>query len=362
MKPCVAEILPIETLDWGRFVKLVGQANAELARFDGILQGVINPGVLLSPLSTNEAVLSSKIEGTQATLQEVLAFEAKPDIKNAKYNDIQEVLNYRKAMSFAVEWLQERSITLNMIKQAHKILLQGVRGETKTLRNFRTTQNWIGAPGSSMEQASFVPPSPITLQSSLDNFEQYLTYEELDTLVQMAIVHAQFEIIHPFNDGNGRVGRMLIPLFLYQKKMISSPMFYISEYFERHRNIYIEHLNNITSKNDWNAWILFFLQAITEQAKHNAEKAKAIIELYEIKKKRVTELIRSQFSIAVVDTLFKMPIFNTTDFINESKIPKASANRFLKIMTENEILTIVERGHGRIPSVLVFHKLFDIIK
>ena len=126
MKPCVAEILPIETLGWGRFVKLVGQANAELARFDGILQDVINPGVLLSPLSTNEAVLSSKIEGTQATLQEVLAFEAKPDIKNAKYNDIQEVLNYRKAMSFAVEWLQERSITLNMIKQTHKILLQGV--------------------------------------------------------------------------------------------------------------------------------------------------------------------------------------------------------------------------------------------
>ena len=213
-----------------------------------------------------------------------------------------------------------------------------------------------------MEQASFVPPDPLTLQSSLDNFEQYLTYEELDTLVQMAIVHAQFEIIHPFNDGNGRVGRMLIPLFLYQKKMISSPMFYISEYFERHRNIYIEHLNNITSKNDWNAWILFFLQAITEQAKHNAEKAKAIIELYEIKKKRVTELIRSQFSIAVVDTLFKMPIFNTTDFINESKIPKAIANRFIKIMIENGILSIVEKGHGRTPSVLVFHKLFDIIK
>jgi Fic family protein len=362
MKPCIPDSLPVKSLDWSKYIKYVGQANAEIARFDGILQAIINPGVLLSPLTTNEAVLSSRIEGTQATLEEVLTFEAKPDITSARYEDIREVLNYRKAMSFAMDWLKERRITLNMIQQTHNILLDSVRGQNKTPGKFRTTQNWIGKPGTPIEEATFIPPSPLIINSCLLNFEEYLNYEELDPLIQTAIIHAQFETIHPFLDGNGRLGRLLIPLFLFQKGVISSPMFYISEYLEQNRDEYVLRLNNITEKNEWNEWIIFFLQAIIKQARENTKKAKAIIDLYENKKKRITELTHSQFGIKIVDTLFKMPIFNSSSFIKISSIPRASALRTLNILVKEGILSVIEKGKGQKPNVLLFDKLFDIIK
>jgi Fic family protein len=361
MEPFIPDWLPIETLQWSKYVRLVGQANAELARFDGILQAIINPAGLLSPLTTNEAVLSSKIEGTQATLEEVLTFEAKPD-KNIKSDDIQEVLNYRKAMSFAVNWLNERMVTLNMIRQSHDILLNSVRGQHKTPGEFRVTQNWIGKPGSPMEEATFIPPNPLILNEYLINFENYLAYDEIDPLVQTAIVHAQFEILHPFLDGNGRLGRLLIPIFLFQKKIISSPMFYISEYLEANRDEYAMRLHNITAQNDWDGWIMFFLKAIVEQAKINMEKAKSIVDLYEKKKRRISELTHSQFSIKIVDALFSMPIFNSSDFVQISGIPRASALRMLNLLIKEDVLSIVEKGKGQKPTVLVFNKLFEIIR
>ncbi len=362
-KPCIPESLPITSLNYGKYIRLIGQANAELARFDGLLQTIVNPAVLLSPLSTNEAVLSSKIEGTQVTLQEVLSFEARPDIKNTKYDDIFEILNYRKAMSFAFDWLTEkRPINLNMLKQVHKILLTDVRGKNKTPGEFRTTQNWIGSHGTDIGNARFVPPSPFIIQDYLENFERYITYDEVDPLVQLAIIHAQFEIIHPFNDGNGRVGRMLIPLFLFQKNMIVSPMFYISEYLEENRKRYVNELLNITDNKNWDNWVVFFLESIMEQAKRNTQKTKAILNLYEDMKKGVQEITHSQFTINIVDTLFKIPIFNTTDFITNSNIPKPSANRLLNLLVNNDILEVMEKGKGRAPNVYVFSNLYHIIK
>jgi filamentation induced by cAMP protein fic len=359
INPCIPENLPIASLDYRKYVRLVGQANAELARFDGLLQTIVNPAVLLSPMSTNEAVLSSKIEGTQATLQEVLSFEAKPDIKNTKYDEIFEILNYRKAMTFAFGWLVEkRPINLSMLKQTHKILLTDVRGKDKTPGEFRTTQNWIGSHGTNIGDARFVPPSPLIIQDYLENFEQYLVYDEVDPLIQMAIIHAQFEIIHPFND----VGRMLIPLFLFQKGMIASPMFYISEYLEENRKRYVNELLYITDNKNWDNWVVFFLEAIMEQAKRNTKKTKAILSLYEEMKKSVQDITRSQFTINIVDTLFKMPIFNTADFITNSNIPKPSAGRFLNLLVNNEILEVMEKGKGRIPNIYVFKNLYEIVK
>lgn len=363
IKPCIPERLPINSLKYGKYIRLVGQANAELARFDGLLQTIINPSILLSPMSTNEAVLSSKIEGTQATLQEVLSFEAKPDIKNTKYDEIFEILNYRKAMSFAFDWLVEkRPINLNMLKQTHKILLKDVRGKEKTPGEFRTTQNWIGSHGTNIGDARFVPPSPFVIQDYLENFEKYIVYDEVDPLVQLAIIHAQFEIIHPFNDGNGRVGRMLIPLFLFQKGMIASPMFYISEYLEENRKRYVNELKYITDNNNWDNWVVFFLEAIMEQAKRNTQKTKAILNLYEEMKRTVQEITRSQFTINIVDTLFNMPIFNTTDFIANSNIPKASALRFLNLLVSNNVLEIMEKARGSTPNIFVFGDLYSIVK
>lgn len=360
-KPYLPQSLPLDSIDWVRFITLIGQANAELARYDGILQGIINPGVLLSPLTTKEAVVSSKIEGTQASLEEVLKYEASPDIKAEKHDDIREIINYREAMRYAIHWIKEKPITLNLIKQMHSSLLDGVRGKDRNLGNFRTSQNYIGKPGTPIEQARYIPPAPLGLMDHLSNFEKYFHYDEKDRLVQLAIVHAQFEIIHPFLDGNGRLGRILIPLFLYEKKVLHSPMFYISDYLESNRDEYYDKLKAISDDKKWDDWIEFFLKAIIEQAKANSSKAKAILELYNKKKTRITEITHSQYAIKILDTIFASPIFNTSDFIKHSRIPKASAMRFLRVLHKEGILSTLKEGGGRRAEVLMFNKLISIV-
>jgi len=360
MKPYVPEMLPLESLKWEEFIPLIGKANFELARYEGILQGIINPSVFLSPLTTQEAVLSSKIEGTEATLEEVLEYEAAPRPDAAKLKDIQEIINYRKSMDYAMGWLETRPITLNLLREIHYMLLGSVRGRNKARGEFRKTQNWIGKPGATIEQASYIPPSPERLMEFLSNLEEYIHYEEKDRLVQLAIIHAQFEIIHPFLDGNGRIGRILIPLFLFEKKLLSSPMFYISAYLEAHRDFYYEKLHDITQNNNWEEWIIFFLTAVIEQSKVNSQRAKAILELYEEMKQKITQITKSQFAIQALDTIFERPIVSTSEFVKRSGIPKASAIRVLNELKEGDILEILREGKGRRPTVMVFTRLMTI--
>lgn len=352
--------LPLTSLEWTPFVPLIGKANAALARYDGILHGISNPSVFLSPLTTQEAVLSSKIEGTQATLTEVLEYEAEPKKKTAKYNDIREIINYRNAMTMAVDSLENRPISLNLVKSIQGVLLDSVRGENKGRGKFRKEQNWIGKPGAKIEEATFVPPDPTVMMEYLYNLESYIHFDEKDRLVQLAIIHAQFEMIHPFVDGNGRVGRILVPLFLYEKGMLSNPMFYISEYLEKNRDEYCAKLQSISENRDWEGWILFFLMAIAEQAKSNSDKAKAVLELHEKIKSEIAELIRTQFSIPAIDTLFGRAIFTTTDFVTRSGIPKNSAMRILDKLQEAEILFVLREGRGRLPALLMFKDLITI--
>ena len=361
-KPYVPQSLPLDSLDWVRFITLVGQANAELARYDGILQGIINSSVFLFPLTTHEAVISSKIEGTQASLEEVLQFEASPDVKTEKYDDIQEIINYREAMRFAVDWLKEKPITLNLIKQMHGTLMDSARGRDKGRGNFRTWQNFIGKPGATIEQAAYIPPEPGGIMDHLSSFEKYIHYEEKDRLIQLAIVHAQFEIIHPFGDGNGRLGRILIPLFLYEKKVLRSPMFYISEYLESNREEYYAKLLAVSEERKWEDWIEFFLRAIVAQAKANSTKAKAMVALYNKKKDKLSELTHSQYVIKVLDTIFSRLLFSTTDFIKFSKIPKESAIRLLRLLKKEKILSTFRKGKGRSPEIFIFSRLFNIVQ
>ena len=364
MKPYIPDALPLKNLDWGKFISLIGKANAELARYDGILQGIVNTHVLLSPLTTNEAVLSSRIEGTQASLVEVLEFEASKqvDIWTEKQKDIQEIINYRKSVGMAVNWLVKKQVTLNMIKEVHSNLLDSVRGKDKGRGRFRTVQNWIGKPGTPIERADYVPPEPMRLMDFLSDFEKYIHFKEKDALVQLAIIHAQFEIIHPFVDGNGRVGRILIPLFLYEKKLLTTPMFYISEYLEANRDEYFERLKAITSQKKWENWIEFFLKALIEQAKTNSQKAKAILELYEKKKERIQAITRSQYVIKILDTLFARPIFSAPDFIQASGIPKPSVMRFIKLLEKERVISILRKGKGRKANIYIFNKLLQIIE
>ena len=351
--------LPVQNIKWESFVHLIGKANVEIGRFDALLQNIPNPSVLLSPLTTNEAVLSSRIEGTQATLKEVLEFEANPQKETKKYEDIQEVINYRKALKAAIDEMEKLSLSTRVIKKAHEILLQGVRGENKDRGNFRRQQVFIGKPGSNIEQATYVPPSAEKIVDLMSDLEKYIHAEEKDLLVQLAIVHAQFEMIHPFMDGNGRVGRMIMPLFLYFKKAIFYPSFYLSEYLESHRDKYYRALLDISKNDNWDGWITFFLQAIIEQSKENIIKAKKIIGLYEQKKQRITELTKSQFSIKILDALFMMPIFQSQDFIKISKIPKASTFRYIGILEKNGVISSNKKRKNKL---YFFNKLLDIVK
>jgi len=288
-------------------------------------------------------VLSSKIEGTQATVDEVLEYEAGLNFEGEKAKDIQEIVNYRKTLMIASEYLHQRPISLGLIQQMHAVLLDSVRGANKTPGQFRREQNWIGSAGCSMEQASFVPPSPLQLLDHMQAWEAYLATNDFDLLVQAAVMHAQFELIHPFKDGNGRIGRLLIPLFLYQKRALASPMFYLSEYLEANRSLYYARLLAISAEGDWTGWVEFFLQAIIHQAQANIWRVREILALYERMKQKMAELIRSQHAITVLDTLFDRPIFQSCDFVQRSGIPKQSALPFLRSLREAGVLQFFEK-------------------
>lgn len=359
MNPYVPDTLPLANLDLARLLPKIGPANAALARYDGLLQSVVNPSVLLSPLTQREAVLSSKIEGTQATVDEVLEFEAGLDFDAEKTKDIQEIVNYRRTLTLATQEVAHRPISLGLLRQMHGVLMDSVRGAHKTPGEFRREQNWIGSAGCTQEQASFVPPSPLQLLDHLQAWETYLAGSDVDVLLQCAVLHAQFELIHPFKDGNGRIGRLLIPLFLYQKRALASPMFYLSDFLESHRELYYARLQAISREGDWTGWIAFFLEAVTQQARDNSERVRTIMALYEDMKQRIAELTRSQHAIAVLDTLFDRPIFQSGDFVQRSRIPKQSALPFLRTLREAGILQVLREASGRRSAVLAFGELLN---
>ena len=368
MEPYIPDSLPLKIIDWEMHVSLIGKANAALARYDGILLGIVNSQVLLSPLTTREAVLSSRIEGTQASLEDVLQYEAdvgepseEGDGKDTpEIRDIHEIINYRKAMSAAVEETKKRPFGINTIRDLHRILLTGVRGRNKDPGEIRRIQNYIAPPGTPIERATFIPPTPPMIMDALSNWEEYLHSDEKDSLVQLAILKAQFELIHPFLDGNGRIGRMLVPLILYHKGILSRPMFYISSYLERNRDVYYERLRAISSEGDWNGWISFFLKALVEQAEENSRKAKAILALYNNMKQRVPDITHSQHSIQAIDTIFSRPIFNSAYFIKKSEINKMTAQRILREMKESGILIVSRERRGSRSALYEFSELIDI--
>jgi Fic family protein len=362
MKPFVAERLPLNCIDWPALIPLIGQANRTLALYEGILYGVPNPEVLLSPLTTQEAVLSSRMEGTQATLGDVLKFEAGAEVvEEAKRQDIQEIINYRRALQVAEVELTRRPFNLNLLLQLHSVLLDSVRGRNNARGRFRTEQNWIGSPGSSIEEARFIPPSPLSLPENLDNWEKYYHAEERDPLVQLAIVHAQFEIIHPFLDGNGRLGRILVPLFLHEKRLLSRPMFYISSYLEANRAEYIERLRDLGRPKSWDRWIEFFLRSLIEQAKENATTARAIKQLYEKLKTRLIELTHSRYAVPLLDYLFDQPIFQSSQLTRQAQMPSVpTVMQMLRRLRKAGILKTVRKGSGRRAEIFAFVELLNL--
>lgn len=361
VQPYVPEPLPPAGIDWEAHIPQIASANRALARYDGILQAIPNPRLLLSPLLTQEAVLSSRIEGTQASLEDVLRFEANPrePIGDAALADIREIINYREALNTAVEALKTRRLDLALVCDLHRVLLSGSRGMDREPGCVRTIQNFIGR-DARIEHAIYVPPAPEDVPAALADWEAYLQGGELDVLVQLSVLKAQFELIHPFCDGNGRIGRMLVPLILYEKGLIGSPMFYISAFLERNRSVYYERLLGVSRDGDWNGWITFFLHAIEEQAGANGRKATAILDLYDEMKQTVPEVTRSQYAVAALDALFKTPIFIPSEFYEQTGIPKKTANRLLQQLREQDIITALTEGGGRRATTYVFSRLIAI--
>ncbi len=350
-------------LDWASLVPFIGPASAAIARYDGILTAIPNPALLLSPLTTQEAVLSSRIEGTQATMVEVLEFEAgRSPATPERRNDIREILNYRKAMHAAVDALATLPLSGRVIREAHALLLEGVRGHNKAPGEFRRTPVWIGPPGCTREQASFVPIGAERLQDAFGRWEQYLHSEQPDRLVQLAALHAEFEALHPFLDGNGRLGRMIVPLFLWQTGLIGQPMFYISAFFEEHRGEYYDGLLAVSRDSDWTGWCRFFLQAAQAQAEDNLAKATAILELYRDLRRRIVEISRSPFAGEAVDWLFSRPVFSSSDFHASLPSSERTARRLLDSLIEADVLKVIAAGGGRRASVVAFPALVNAVE
>lgn len=354
---------PPKDLNWADLIPLIGPANAALARYEGVLQGVHNPNILLSPMTTQEAVLSSRIEGTQTTLGELLEFEAKGEVNDEstpEKQDIKEIINYRFALVEAISLLNRLPLSERLIRLTHEKLMQGVRGRNKAPGEYRKIPNWIGPAGCTVDEANFVPIDASKLPEAMTTWENYLNSDQPDKLVQLAIVHAEFEALHPFLDGNGRLGRLIIPLFLYDKDMLSYPNFYLSEYLEDNREEYYTRLSCVSSKDDWTGWCKFFLKALIEQAEVNQRKAMSILELYGDKKKWITDVTHSQYAVRALDQFFNKPIFSSSDFIEMTEIPKPTAQRILREARDRKLLKELLPARGRRPAVLAFSELLNI--
>lgn len=354
--------LPVNTYRIEYLFTAYGKASRSLARLDGMLSEKSYANVLLSPMMTQEAVLSSRIEGTRSTIDEVYSLEAGEEFTEAQKLDVQEILNYREAMRFATHSLSERGLTLGLIKDMHARLLQSVRGQNKRPGLVRDTQNWIGAPGSSIEQATYVPPPPTTVESYLENWIENATSNEVDPLLQSGILHAQFELIHPFHDGNGRVGRLLIPLYLHSKGLLERPVFYLSEYFETHREEYIDSLNALhQDPTAWEPWLLFFLQAVDEQARENMRRAAAMQRLYKELQTEIPNITKSASCGLLLDAIFETPIFSKPKIsacINE--VNTATVQRMINSLVDAGILHIRTNGAGRRASTYQLQELSRI--
>lgn len=271
--------LPPE-IHYDNFASLLSEADRWLGELSGAGRLLPNPYLLIAPYIRREAELSSRIEGTQASLSDLLFFEAGKQ-KEPKIPDVREVWNYVQAMECGIKRLKELPISIRLICEIHKILMEGVRGENTTPGEIRRRQNWIGQPGCTRDEATYVPPPVEEMQQTLNDWQKYLHSKSNEPpLIQCALMHYQFEAIHPFLDGNGRIGRLLITFFLCERGYLTQPLLYLSAFFEKHREEYYSRLLAVSQKGDWLGWIKFFLRGVATQAEDALTDAKKILELH----------------------------------------------------------------------------------
>lgn len=351
-------------LEWSlRLIALLDEARGALGELAGLLRQLPNPYLFIRPFIQKEAVLSSRIEGTQAGLLDVYALEAQvplfpsPELRE----DAQEVLNYIRALERGRELLQEIPLSLRLLKEVHAVLLRGVRGGGRAPGEFRRTQNWIGPPGSSLEEARYVPPPPGPMLEALDALERFWHSDHgLPPLVEIALVHYQFEAIHPFLDGNGRMGRLLITLMLLERGLLPEPALYLSAYFERHRTLYYDLLLGVSQRGAWEDWLAFFLEGVRTEAKDVAERARRLLDLWREWRERYGRKGGSAHILGLLDLLFERPVLTVPLVKDRLEITHAWANRLVQRLEEDGILTPVsERKRNRLYAAKAILEILE---
>lgn len=319
---------------------LLSQADRFLGRLDGSIQTLPNADLFVFMYVRKEAVLSSQIEGTQSSLNDVLEAEAEI-FDPSRPRDVDEVLNYVRSMNYGLDRINQLPLSVRLIREIHAVLMQGVRGGTRDPGELRKIQNWIGPDGCTIGDATFVPPPPQSVQDHLSQLELFLHSDNLPVLIQVGLAHAQFETIHPFLDGNGRMGRLLIAFMLCQREILQTPVLYLSHYFKRHRQTYYERLQAVRDNGEWEAWIKFFLAGIIEVAREATATSRAIVDLRESHR----DLITNKFGrvaangLKVLERLYAKPIIRVQDIVDLTQVSYPAANNLMAKFLEHAILS-----------------------
>jgi Fic family protein len=318
-------------------VSLLSRADRALGELSGIGRALPNPHLLILPFARREAVLSSRIEGTQASLSDLYAFEAAPRAEET--GDVREVVNYVRALEFGLSRLKDLPVSLRLIREIHERLMRGARGEHSTPGEFRRSQNWIGPPGCLLNDATYVPPPLEEMRTCLDALEHFLHAEHnIPPLVQLALIHYQFEAIHPFLDGNGRVGRLIIVMLLCLWDLLSQPLLYLSAYFEANRQTYYELLLSVSQRGTWKEWVLFFIEGVDSQARDAVRRSHRLQDLRREYRTRFQTTQSSARLLQVVDLLFGSPILTVTRVKEAIGVSFPSANRYIGQLEEAGIV------------------------
>jgi Fic family protein len=323
-------------------VLALSRADAALSELAGVGRLMPNPHLFIAPYLRREAVLSSRIEGTRTNLDALLLEEAAP--RPAPDSDVQEVQNYVVALEEGLDLLSTLPLSLRLVRELHARLMRGVRGEQARPGEFRTEQNWIG--GTTIENATYVPPPPERLTEALDRWEAYLHNNDLPDLIQIALIHEQFEAIHPFRDGNGRIGRLLIPLFLIERGRLPQPLLYVSGYFESNRRRYYDLLQAVRTDGAWIDWIRFFLEAVEHSARAAMQQASDLLDLRE----QLRAMVHAKpQALALVDELFRNPYTTVARAARLLRSSSPTASKAIRVLVDANVLReLTGRSWGRV--------------
>ncbi len=351
----------------GELLALLSVADQSLGQLEGMSSVVLNPSVLPNPdLFTSmyvrkEAVLSSQIEGTIATVANVLEYEA--NLGHSKLpEDVLETYNYVKALQSGLKRLDDLPLCNRLLREIHGVLMQGVRGQEKTPGEFRTSQNWIGQPGSRLETASYVPPPPHEMNQAMGDLELYLNSDSrTPILIKAGLAHGQFEMIHPFLDGNGRLGRLLITFLLHCHKVLTRPFLYLSQYIRRHQDEYYARLHAISNDGDWEGWLKYFLKGVAEVSQEATDTTRKLIKMREEHRQSVIDLVRGrQNGLMLLDSLFENPMLSINQIRDYLGVSYSTASNLANDLVKVGILEEITQGSRN--KVFVYGPYMDILQ